>query len=75
MPTKAKEAPLHKIRLAPLDTDPVFQCLGDKSSAIPSLFNGLEMLSSASDKAKLYAETLSINYNLEDSYLFTCFSF
>ena len=30
-PTKAKEAPSpHKVRLASLDTNPVFQCLGDK---------------------------------------------
>ena len=30
-PTKAKEAPSpHEVRLAPLDTNPVFQCLGDK---------------------------------------------
>ena len=31
-PTKAKEAPsLHELRLAPLDTNPVFQSLGAKS--------------------------------------------
>ena len=30
LPTKAKEAPSpHEVRLAPLDTNPVFQCLGD----------------------------------------------
>ena len=29
-PTKAKEAPSpHEVRQAPLDTNPVFQCLGD----------------------------------------------
>ena len=29
-PTKAKEAPSpHEVRLAPLNTSPVFQCLGD----------------------------------------------
>ena len=29
LPTKAKEAPSpHHVRLAPLDTNPVFQCLG-----------------------------------------------
>ena len=29
-PTKAKEAPsLHEVRLTPLDTNPVFQCLGE----------------------------------------------
>ena len=31
-PTKAKEAPSpHEVRLAPLDTNPVFQSLRDKS--------------------------------------------
>ena len=30
LPTKAKEAPSpHEVRLAPLDTNPVFQCLGE----------------------------------------------
>ena len=30
LPTKSKEAPSpHEVRLAPLDTNPVFQCLGD----------------------------------------------
>ena len=28
-PTKAKEAPPREVRLAPLDTNRVFQCLGD----------------------------------------------
>ena len=27
-PTKAKEAPPQEVRLIPLDTNPVFQCLG-----------------------------------------------
>ena len=36
-------------------------------SAIPPLFNGLEVLSSASDKAKLFAESFSLNSNLDDS--------
>ena len=36
-------------------------------SAIPPLFNGLEVLSSASDKAKLFAENFSKNYNLDHS--------
>ena len=31
-PTKAKEAPSpHEVRLAPLDTNPVFQNLGEKN--------------------------------------------
>ena len=36
-------------------------------SAIPPLFNGPEVLSSASDKAKLLAENFSKNSNLDDS--------
>ena len=36
-------------------------------SAIPALFNGSEVLSSASDKAKLFAEHFSVNSNLDDS--------
>ena len=36
-------------------------------SAIPPLFNSLEVLSSASDKAKLFAENLSKNSDLDDS--------
>ena len=36
-------------------------------SAIPPLLNGLEVLSSASDKAKLFAENFSKNSNLDDS--------
>ena len=37
------------------------------TNAIPPLFNGLEVLSSASDKAKLFAENLSKNFNLDNS--------
>ena len=36
-------------------------------SAIPHLVNGLEMLSSASDKAKLLAENFSKNSNVDES--------
>ena len=39
--------------------------LNKGKSAIP-LFNGLEVLSSASDKAKLFAENFSLNSNLDD---------
>ena len=35
--------------------------------AIPSLFNGPEVLSTASDKAKLFGENFSKNSNLDDS--------
>ena len=41
--------------------------LNKSQSAIPSLFNGPEVLSSASDKAKLFAENFSKNSNLDDS--------
>ena len=41
--------------------------LNKDKSAIPSLFNGPELLSSASDKAKLFAENFSLNSNLDDS--------
>ena len=44
---------------------------------IPSLFNGQKVLSSASDKAKLFAENFFKNSNLDDSgiSLGTCFPF
>ena len=35
-------------------------------SAIPTLFNGPEVLPSASDKAKLFAKNFSKNSNLDD---------
>ena len=41
--------------------------LNKSKSAIPSLFNGSEVLPSASDKAKLFAENFSKNSNLDES--------
>ena len=41
--------------------------LNKAKSAIPPLFNGPEVLSSASDKAKLFAKNFSKNSNLDDS--------
>ena len=41
--------------------------LNKGKSAIPPLFNGPEVLSSASDKPKLFAENFSKNSNLDDS--------
>ena len=41
--------------------------LNKAKSAIPPLFNGPEELSSASDKAELFAENFSKNSNLDDS--------
>ena len=40
--------------------------LNKGKSAIPPLFNGPEVLSSASDKTKLFAENFSKNSNLDD---------
>ena len=44
--------------------------LNQGKSAIPPLFNGLELLSSASDRAKLFAINFSRNSNLDDSSIF-----
>ena len=41
--------------------------LNKSKSAIAPLFNGPEVLSSASDKAKLFAKNFSKNSNLDDS--------
>ena len=41
--------------------------LNKGKSAIPPLFRGSEVLSSTSDKAKLFAKNFSKNYNLDDS--------
>ena len=41
--------------------------LNKGKSAIHPLFHGLGVLSSASDKAKLFAKNFSKNSNLEDS--------
>ena len=41
--------------------------LNKDKSAIPPLLNGPEVLSSASDKAKLFAENFSMNSNIDDS--------
>ena len=41
--------------------------LNKGKSAIPPLLNGLEVMFSASDKAKLFAEHFSLNSNLDDS--------
>ena len=41
--------------------------LNKSKSAVPPLFNGPEMLPSASDKGKLFAENFSKNSNVDDS--------
>ena len=49
--------------------------LNKGKSVILPLFNGLEVLSSASDKAKLFSKNFLKNSNLVDSNLFTCSPF
>ena len=49
--------------------------LNKDKSAIPPLFNGPEMLSSASDKEKLFAENFYKDYNLDDSGISYVFPF
>ena len=44
--------------------------LNNGKSAILPIFNGPEMLFSASDKAKLFAKNFSENFNLDDSGIF-----
>ena len=44
--------------------------LNKVKSAIPSIFNGAEVLSSVSDKAKQFAEKFSKNYNLDESRIY-----
>ena len=41
--------------------------LNKSKSVMPPLFNGLEVLPSASDKAKLFAKNFFKNSNLDDS--------
>ena len=47
--------------------------LNKDKSAIPPLLNGLHVLSSASDKAKLFARNVSKKYNLDDSNIYLPF--
>ena len=44
--------------------------LNEVKSAIPPLFNGSKVFSSASDKAKLFPKNFSKNYHLHDSGIF-----
>ena len=48
--------------------------LSKSKSAIPPLFNGPEVMSSKSDKAKLVAENFSKNSNFDDSCISLLFS-
>ena len=68
---KQESTTSHKLRSQ--DFRPIANSVLNKDkSAMPSLFSSLEVLSSASDKAKLLAKNFSKNSNLDDS---TCFSF
>ena len=44
--------------------------LNKDKAAVPPLFNSPGVFSFASDKTKLFAETLYENSNLDDSYIF-----
>ena len=44
-------------------------------SAVTAVCNGPELLSSAPDKAKLFAEILVDNFHVDDSGISTCFLF
>ena len=48
--------------------------LNKGKSAVSPLFNGPEVLSSASDKAKLFAKNFHRNSNFDDSDIFYLFS-
>ena len=48
--------------------------LNKAKSAVSPLFNGPEVLSSASDKAKLFAKNFHRNSNFDDSDIFYLFS-
>ena len=54
-------------KLGSCDFWQIANSLNKGKSAISPLFNGVEVLSSASDKAKLFAEKFSKNSNLDDS--------
>ena len=65
--TKAKE-PITSQKLGSQDFWRIANSVLNKGkSAIPPLFNGPEVLSSASDKAKLFTKNFSKNSNLDDS--------
>ena len=58
----------HSKKLGSLDFWQIANSVLNKGkSAIPPLFNSMEVLSSASDEVKLFAENVSKNSNLDDS--------
>ena len=65
--TKTKEY-ITSQKLGSWDVWPIANSvLNEDKSAIPPLFNGPEVLSSVSNKAKLFAKNFSKNLNLDDS--------
>ena len=70
---KTKES-ITSQKLGPCDFWRIANSILNKcKSAIPPLFNGPEVLSSASDKAKLFAENFSLDSNLDGSGIFLSF--
>ena len=64
---KFREASNHCKRVNKAKDSIANSVLNKGKSAITPQFNGPEVLSSASDKAKLFAENFSKNSNLDDS--------
>ena len=63
-----KQESITSEKLVPRDFRRIVNSVLNKGkSAIPPLFNSPEVLSSASDKAKLFVENFSKNSNLDDS--------
>ena len=65
MPLKQRSSSLPR-NLALRTFDKIHSVINKGKSAILPLFNRLEVLSFASDKAKLFAKSFSINSNLDD---------
>ena len=64
---KTKESPTSQ-KSGSRDFWRIANCVLNKGkSAIPPLFNGPEVLSSAFDKEKLFAQNFSKNFNLHES--------
>ena len=59
--------PKESISYQKLGSHDFWRIANKAKSAITPLFNGPEVLSSVSDKAKLFAENFSKNSNLDDS--------
>ena len=62
-----QKSPLLPRNLALVTSGELLIVFSTKVNLLYLLFNGPEVLSSASDKAKLFAKSFSKNYNLDDS--------